>query len=230
MMVKSHRRCPRTGPRWVLWTCIAVVALVLPRPTAAEVIDRVLAVVAGQLIMLSDANAAKALRLLPVAADADPIRDVLPRLIDRALMLAEVERYAPPEPGADAISRQLQSVRATFASPEAFEAQLARVGLDENHLRETLRQDLRIEAYLDQRFTVQPASEEELGRYYREHAEAFTQDGRLTPYEAARPRIVIAATAERRQRLVEDWVAGLRRRADIVEPAAPAAPAAISAP
>ena len=222
MMKRIRPRCHRAQRRPVLQlAALLLVSLLTARAATAEIIDRVLAVVAGQLILLSDVNAARGLRLVPVAPDADLIRDVLPRLIDRALMLSEVERYAPPEPAAEAISRQLQALRATFASAEAFQAQMVRVGLDETHLRETLRQDLRIQAYLDQRFTVQPASEEELGRYYREHPEAFTQDGRLTPFEAARPRVVTAATAERRQRLVDDWVAGLRKRADIVEPPAP---------
>ena len=69
-------------------------------------------------------------------------------------MLAEVDRYAPPEPTAEAVDREVQRVRARFASPEALDAALARSGIDEKHLRETLRQDLRMRAYLDQRFTA----------------------------------------------------------------------------
>jgi hypothetical protein len=183
-----------------------------------EIIDRILAVVAGDLIMLSDVNAALDFHLVSVSPDAaDPIRDILPRLIDRALVLAEVERYAPPEPGAETVNRQFQAVRATFPTDQAFGVALARVGFAEKHLRETLRQNLRIRAYLDQRFTVQPPTEDDLGRYYREHPQFFTHDGRLTPFEEARLTIVEAATAERRQRLVDDWVAGLRRRAEILD-------------
>jgi hypothetical protein len=43
-------------------------------------------------------------------------------------------------------------VRQRFASAADFDAALARSGIDELRLRETLRQDLRIRAYLDQRF------------------------------------------------------------------------------
>jgi hypothetical protein len=184
---------------------------------AAEIIDRVLAVVSGNLIMLSDVNAVKDLHLMDTAAGADPVRDILPRLIDRALILAEVERYAPPEPDLETVNRRLASVRMIFESPQAFEAALAKVGFNEKHLRETLRQDLRILGYLDQRFTVQPPNEEELARYYREHPETFMQNGVLPPFEQARSRVVEVATVERRRLLVEEWVAGLRRRAEIVE-------------
>jgi hypothetical protein len=127
--------------------CLSVVA-------RAEVIDRVLAVVGGQLITLSDVTAARDLRLVPPEQTADPVRAILSKLIDRELVLAEVERYAPPEPTADAVDVEVRRVRARFDSDEALEAALTRSGMDEQHLRETLRQDLRIRAYLDQRFSA----------------------------------------------------------------------------
>jgi hypothetical protein len=122
----------------------------------AETIDRVLAVVAGQLITLTDVTAAADLGLQSPGAAADPVRGVLDKLIDRELVLAEVDRYAPAEPSAEAVDREVSRVRQRFPSSAAFDAALARSGIDEKHLRETLRQDLRMRAYLDQRFSVSP--------------------------------------------------------------------------
>ena len=66
---------------------------------SAETIDRVLAVVAGQLITLSDLNALRDLGIVTPAPNvSDPVADVLAKLIDRELMLAEVERYAQRVP------------------------------------------------------------------------------------------------------------------------------------
>ena len=144
-----------------------------------EVIDRVLAVVAGDLIMLSDVRAARELGLVDPGGAPDPDRAVLSQLIDRALVLAEVDRYAPPEPGADSIDQAFAGVRTRFSSTPAFEAALARVGLDERAVRERLRQDLRIRAYLEQRFA--------------------------------------ADTPEHGQTMIAEWVAGLRRRADVID-------------
>ena len=101
---------------------------------------------------------------------------MLTKLIDRELILAEVDRYAPPEPTAEAVDREVQRVLARFPSQDALDAALARSGIDEKHLRETLRQDLRMRAYLDQRFT---------------------------------------AASDRRQALVDEWMAGLRRRGEV---------------
>jgi hypothetical protein len=144
----------------------------------AETIDRVLAVVAGDLITLSDVTAARELGLETADGAADPVRAVLTRLIDRELVLAEVERYAPPEPTAAAVDREVQRVRERFPSADAFNAALVRSGIDEKHLRETLRQNLRMAAYLDQRF---------------------------------------AAAPDRRQALIDEWMTGLRRRADVID-------------
>ena len=154
----------------------------------AEVIDRVLAVVGGQLITLSDVTAARDLRLVPPEQTADPVRAILSKLIDRELVLAEVERYAPPEPTADAVDVEVRRVRARFDSDAALEAALTRSGMDEKHLRETLREDLRIRAYLDQRFS---------------------------------------AASDRRDEAMAEWIAGLRRRGDVIDLYLPAPQGAI---
>ena len=57
---------------------------------------------------------------------------------------------------------------------------LARSGFDVTHVREIVRQNLRLRAYLDQRFN---APDNDAGR---------------------------------RQTLIDDWVAGLRRRSQVV--------------
>jgi hypothetical protein len=135
------------------WLVAAALGTSVPH---AETIDRVLAVVAGQLITLTDVTAATDLGLQSADGAADPVRAVLNKLIDRELVLAEVDRYAPAEPTSEAVDREVQRVRQRFSSPEAFDSALARSGIDEAHLRETLRQDLRMRAYLDQRFSASP--------------------------------------------------------------------------
>jgi|SRR5580765_4746716 hypothetical protein len=160
-----------------------VVAIALVSAAAgvcADTIDRVLAVVAGQLITLSDLNAMRDLGIITAAPNsADPTGDVLAKLIDRELMLAEVERYAPPEPESADIDREVAVVRARFPSQKAFDDVLARAGFDLGHVREIVRQNLRLKAYLDQRFAV-------------------------------------ATDEQRRQTMIDDWVAGLRRRSPAI--------------
>jgi hypothetical protein len=196
---------------------IGVAAIWLLVPAAmpgAEVLDRVLAVVSGDLILMSDVRAARTFGFVTIEG-ADPDAQALTRLIDRALILAEVERFAPPEPEAAAVDKGVAAVRQRFASPDAFAAALAQAGIEERHLREYVRQDLRMNAYLDQRFISGPPAEEDIDRYYRDHPELYTRDGAPIPFETARPDVVRALTAQTRLALVQDWLAGLRRRADL---------------
>jgi hypothetical protein len=192
----------------------AIWLLLFAGAPGAEVLDRVLAVVSGDLILLSDVRAARTFGFVTVEG-ADPDGQALARLIDRALILAEVERFAPPEPEAAAVDMGVAAVRQRFASQDAFAAALAQAGIEERHLREYVRQDLRMNAYLDQRFTSVAPAEEEIGRFYREHPELFTRNGTLVPFETARADVVRALSAQSRGALVQDWLNGLRRRADL---------------
>jgi hypothetical protein len=182
---------------------------------SAEVIDRVLAVVDGVVITLSDVAAASALGLVPEDNSDDRTGAVLARLISRQLILGEVDRYAPSEPSNESIEQELQSIRSRFASTDAYNVALTRLGRDDKRLRQTARDSLRIRAYLEQRFAVPPPGDEELRRYYREHSQEFTKDGQTVPFENARAQIEKTLVTARRQMLVDDWVNGLRRRADI---------------
>ena len=89
--------------------------------------------------------------------------------------------------------------------------------MNEAHLRELLRGDLRIRAYLNQRFTVEAQTDEDIGRFYANHPELFTRNGRLMPISDVREDVLQAVLADRQRVLVEDWVADLRRRADVID-------------
>lgn len=191
---------------------------ILPAPPGApgpEVVDRLLAVVSGELILLSDVNAARELGLVHADRGGDAVSAVLAALIDRALVLAEVDRYAPPEPPAASIDRELQTVLSRFSARPAFDAALARTGWDELRIRQMIRDNLRIRDYEARRFAISPPSEDDLERYYRDHLDAFTHDGRVTPYTDAHGQISQAMIDERRGELIGEWVASLRKRASI---------------
>ena len=201
-----------------LLALVLIVPFVLGPAAHSEIIDRILAVVEGQLITLSDVRAVTRLGLESIPPGGDPVRVVLDRLIDRQLMLVEVDRYAPPDPTPEAIDARLNAIRARAADALALEITLGQVGMMWEHLRRYVRDSLRIESYLQQRFTaaIQP-SDDEIAGYYRLHADAFTRDGKLMAYAEARNAARAALIEERRAALVRDWLAGLRRRAEVVD-------------
>jgi hypothetical protein len=181
----------------------------------AQVLDRVLAIVDGSPVTLSDMNAAVRLGLVETPANADE-RAALNALIDRRLQLIEVNRYLPPEPTGAAIEARLDETRRRFASEDAFQAALRETGVSPIDLRAAVRDNLRIESYLNQRFGAgyQP-NEDEVLAYYRAHQAEFTRAGTLRPYAEARDDARKRLIASRMTTMIQDWVAGLRRRVEV---------------
>jgi hypothetical protein len=179
----------------------------------AEIIDRILAVVNGALIMQSDVKMATRLGLVPTTPTPDSLTAPLDALIERRLVLEEVDRYAPPDPSDADVDRRLDEVRTRAGS--AFETILRETGISVDQLRRHMRDDLRIDAYLSQRFGAMQPSEEEIQQYYRDHQAAFTRNGAVRPLDEVRDVARAELMANQRAVMIKDWIAGLRRRATI---------------
>jgi len=154
----------------LLAICVSVVA------AHAQVLDRIVAVVDGAPITQSDVAAATQLGLVASAQGPNSVAATIDALVERRLILEEVDRYAPPEPVDADIDRHVVEIRARLGS--RFTPTLAEVGLTEDQLRREIRDTLRIDAYLLQRFGAAQPSDE-------------------------------------RATMIRDWLAGLRRRANI---------------
>lgn len=126
-----------------------------------HVIDRIMAVVSGQPITLSDVTAARQFALVQVPPGThDPVAYTLDRLIERTLILAEVERFQPPEPDPLEMTLRIDELERRSGSAAALEKALAVVGMTRDQLRRYFRDDLRITTYLNQRFGATTAEAE----------------------------------------------------------------------
>ena len=182
----------------------------------AQIIDRVLAVVSGKPITLSDVTAAVRFGLVDYASSENPDDAALNALIERQLQLIEVNRYLPPEPEAAEIDLRLAQLRARFPDAAPFERALEDTGVTPAQLRANLRDSIRIENYLRQRFGAgyQP-SEDEVQRYYRVNTGEFVRDGVVRPYAEVRDLARKRLIEERASALVREWTESLRRRVDV---------------
>lgn len=196
--------------RSVVWLIVLMATGSAGQRTAAVIIDRLLAVADGTPITQSDVSGAIRLGLVSAPAAADPVPPVLERLIERRLMLLEVDRYAPPDPADADVDRALETVRARVG-PAALDVILAQTGSGLEQLRRFLRDDLRIQSYLQQRFGAIQPSESDVAQYYRDHAAEFGGRSLQQVHDA----VAAALTKERRDAVIRDWVTGLRRRANI---------------
>lgn len=210
--------CPERAKRVEGWT-VGLVLLWATLTSAAqpgELIERTLAIVGGQVITLSDLQTAVALRLIEPGHEADGLGPATSKLIERMLVLREVQRYRPAEPSDAQIEQQLATIRGRFQSPELLTRTLDAGGFTDARLRAWIRDDLRIASYLDQRFAaVGQPSDDEVSRYFAAHREEF--DKRQMTFDGAVPVIRERLSAERRGELIDDWIADLRRRTTVVE-------------
>lgn len=118
-----------------------------------EVIDRLMAVVSGRTITLSDVTAAGLFHLVQVPpGTTDAAGYTVERLVERTLILAEVDRFQPPEPDPIEITIRVDALEREAGSAAAFDKRLAVTGMTREQLRRHIRDELRITTYLNQRF------------------------------------------------------------------------------
>jgi len=171
--------------------CFALAAAVAYGQPREELIERTLAIVGGRAVTLADVRTATALALIAGASDLDAATE---KLVERALVLREVERYAPPEPAEQTIDDTLVRIRGRL-SKQQLDSVMTAGGFTDARLRAWVRDDLRIASYLEQRF-------------------AATADMSV---EQAAPHLRERLSAERRASLIGDWIADLRGRTPVVE-------------
>ena len=135
-----------------------LVAFVVPS-SAQQVLDSVVARVGSSAITRTDVDAAVTFGI--VGRD-----DAVRQLIDRRLMLAEVNRFPPPEPGATEIKLLMETMRKTAGAEVA--AVMKRTGVNDDRLAELARDTLRIQSYMQQRFGNGPRTEEQRSRWLTE--------------------------------------------------------------
>lgn len=133
----------------MIMTVMLLAVLTVAGQTPAT-IDRILVVVNGDIITLSDVRAARVLRL--VSGDAtEP--DVVQELIDRRLVLAEMRRFQAPDPGPEALAARRAEWQSRHGGDDVARL-LPLAGVGTSFVDRWLADDLRREAYLEQRFAA----------------------------------------------------------------------------
>lgn len=125
---------------------------------AQQQLDRVVARVGTSALTQTDVEAAAAFGIVDRQA-GDPVK----QMIERRLIIAEVNRFPPPEPTEMAINDQVAKMKAITGAETA--AVMKRTGVDEKRLSELARETLRIEAYVAQRFGSGPRAEQQRAQW-----------------------------------------------------------------
>jgi hypothetical protein len=139
---------PRAG---VLAFVCGFMAITVARVPAQEVIDRIVARVESDIILLSEVRALGRYQQL-VEGKPESDAQILDRLIDQWIVRNEADTAQFPHPPDEDITRGVERVEKSFTSPEEFEARKKQTGLTDADVRTLVTAQLYLSNYLDSRF------------------------------------------------------------------------------
>jgi len=198
-----------------------VVLILSPSTVRGEIIDRVAAVVDRQVVTLSEVNQIVELRLIARRdgeAEAEYRRRVVDALVAHLLRYRDVERFGAPDVSADAIEARLREIVARFPSEEDFAETLVRVEMNLDEVRNLIKRQLQVAAYVDERFAPMIfVSLAEIEEYYRNvwAPQRRSRGLPVPPLGEVREEIRTLIRAGQLDNEIENWTVQLRSRANV---------------
>jgi hypothetical protein len=116
---------------------------------AQVLLDRVLFKFGTEIVTLLDVRQARMLKLVDATQETD--QAYVEALVNRRLMLSEVRRTASPEPGDQAVDARYAEWQRRLGATDV-RALLVQAGMSEAGSRAWIRDDVRLQTYLNVRF------------------------------------------------------------------------------
>lgn len=197
-----------------------ILLLLLAVPAAAVTVDRIAAVIDGQVITVSEIAQMLEIRFFPRLAptDEEHRREILDALIAQALRYRDVERFGAQDISADAIEARFLEIQRRFPTEAEFNAALGRAELSADEVRALVKRQLQVEAYIQERFApLVFVTNEEIEDYYRTTWSAARRERGLSvpAMTEVREEVRTAVRSSRLQVEIERWTSQLRARANV---------------
>ncbi|MFP2932299.1 hypothetical protein ACLESO_45520 [Pyxidicoccus sp. 3LG] len=211
------------GTYWLAgWLLVmpAMCARAAPPPDAeSRVLDRVVAIIEGQVLTLSElrfeARVALVqrggLQALEAPLDEDTLRGALELVINQRVQVLNADRLQafPAEPSE--VQARLEAFQARLGGEAGLRRFLSRHDVDRGELEKILARGLRAERILDSRIRLRAqVGETEVRRYYEQHAAELPAD-----YESVRAAIREKLVRERYGALAAEELAQVRASAQV---------------
>jgi hypothetical protein len=201
----------------------------MPAAQGAEV-DRVVAIVNGELILDSDVDRERRFAaLLPYgeASGAYNRDEAIERLINRALILQQSELQPGEAISMAAAAEDLVALRKSIPTCKEFHCEtqagwdrfLATEGFTEQSLTNLWRQRMEVLAFIEQRFRMGiRISPQEIQAYYEKTLlpQYAAQHATPPPVEAISSRIQEVLLQQQVSKLLDDWLESLRAQGSVV--------------
>ena len=131
----------------LFWLCLGIAV----QMAAQETVDRIVARVENDIILLSDIRALSRYQAF-LDGKSETDAQILERLIDQWIVRTEANVSRFPQPSDADVDRELERVQKSFASKEEFEARRKQIGLSVSEIRDMVATQLYLSNYLDSRF------------------------------------------------------------------------------
>jgi hypothetical protein len=200
---------------WVTFAAMFIALLPVPgRSRAQDVIDRIVARVETDIILLSDVRQLNRYQVL-LDGKAQSDEDILNRLIDQWIVRSEASVARFPQPSDEDVNRSIERLKRSFSSPEEFQLRQKNSGLTEDDIRRFVRAQLYLSNYLDSRF--RPAiqiDEKAIEEFYKNRVVPRSESREQTPptLENARDFIQEALVQRAINEQADRWLKESRAR------------------
>jgi parvulin-like peptidyl-prolyl isomerase len=188
-----------------------------PCLTAAEVVDRIVAVVDRFAITLTEAEQTMELARFR-GNDRLTLSDAVESLIETHLIEREVKRYPGIQVSSEDISLAVESLRESYPSDDDFRRAMELQGLTDEGLEQLLKKQLRISLYLERRFRsmIYVTEEEIQGFYEKELAPRLKTAGKEPSGRESVENGIRSVLVERKfNERVNQWIEDLKSRSRI---------------
>lgn len=209
---------------------VTLVAALSAVSAAQQLVDRIVATVNRQPILLSDWEVEMRYEAMldqkPLPLNDEAAHGALDRLIDQELVQQQIRSYRLTEPSAQEITDRLIEIRKQLNSDSdaAFRALLSRYGISEGEVRDRLATQLAILHFIDVRLRPSVHVERRsIETYYNDTLlpETRKKGEQAAPLADVASQIEELLAQQRVDTLTNEWLKDLRQQSQIhVEPAA----------
>jgi parvulin-like peptidyl-prolyl isomerase len=199
--------------RNIVSLAICLTGLVISLP-AQEVIDRIVARVDTDIILLSDVRELARYQSF-VDGEAESDSQILDRLIDQWIVRNEAKAALFPQPSDEDVQRSLDRLKRSFSTPEAFQDRENAAGLTDEDVVRMLTRQLYLSNYLDSRFRASvQIDQKDIEEFYKTRVVPRAQTRGQSPptMEAARGFIQEALVQRAINEQADRWLKESRSR------------------
>lgn len=200
--------------RWKRHIFAGIMTLAASVASAQEVVDRIVAKLDTDIILLSDVRALQRYQLF-VDGKAESEQDALNRLLDQWIVRNEAKAALFSQPSEEDVNRSLTRLKRSFSSPEAFDERKKQTGLTDEDIERMLRAQLYLSNYLDSRFRAAiQIDEKDIEDFYQTRIVPRAESRGQTPptLDAARGFIQEALVQRAINEQSERWLQESRSR------------------